>query len=179
MSATSRQEIPSFDSILYLIPKGHDKALRQAFYNTAATLFAVLMCAAAVAVYYVLEAFLKPLLWAILCGAFLHPFKHSLTASVTKWLTGVHKNDAPFLISFITVPFNAVNRLADSFTQFIFAKIKVIAGVTIGVVTASLLNNFLPFEEVVDSLITCWYYANESLVYFQSIWVSYFARKYP
>ena len=173
MAATSRQDIPSLDSFLYLIPKGHDKALRQAFYNTAATLFALFMCAAAVAVYYVLEAFLKPLLWATLCGAFLHPFKHSLTVYVTKWLNSVYKTDAPFLLSVVTLPFNTINQLADSFTHFFFAKIKLIAGITVSLVVASILNNFLPIEEVLNGVVTFWSYSNQSMEYFQSIWVCF------
>ena len=133
----------------------NEKALKLAFYNTAALVFVALSGCAAVAVYYVLGPFIRPLLWAALCGAFLFPFKWKLTQVVREFLRSLRESRTPLVVGAMMVPFRLGNKFSDFVGSFFLEKkrnfilFSLIAAVVYG------LYIIQPFNEIVWILKGC------------------------
>ncbi|CAF3052542.1 unnamed protein product, partial [Rotaria sp. Silwood2] len=67
-------------SVLNLSPKRDQKIFRTGFIHSATILFVIVCGACALIVYRILEPFLQSILWSILAGAFLFPFKNRFTS---------------------------------------------------------------------------------------------------
>ncbi|KAF8789876.1 Transmembrane protein 245 like protein [Argiope bruennichi] len=145
MASPSNLSRTSFNfTISNLLPEGHEKAFKQAFYNVAAIVFVLFMLVACVAVYYVLEPFLGPLLWAVLFGSVLHPFKQSMTVILKQWLLSLQSSGTPLTVGALTSPFLIVDYVSEKMLEFTLQYIVLFLSIASCVLTTFFLYSCVP-----------------------------------
>ncbi|XP_049960516.1 transmembrane protein 245 [Schistocerca serialis cubense] len=135
-------------SFLGGLPQGHEKALKQALYNALALFFLFVCCIAGVALFYVLEPFIKPLIWALLCGSVLHPFKYSLSTAMQGWIDSLSASSTPLIIGIVLAPIKIVDNLSE----------------IIGDITVKYINYIVGFFASVSILLFVYYYTPSFMV---------------
>ena len=150
----------------------NDVNLQGAVYNVAAFLFVSVGLGAAVAAYFVLEAFIKPLLWAVLCGAFLYPFKKTLSTFVCTWLRSLSESNTPLVMGFAFLPFQILNEVGTIVGFFIFNHIWELISLTLTSFGLYLLYLYQPFYQIFMVINGMGMFLYEALDYFSNpLWV--------
>lgn len=87
--------------------------MKQAFYNAAAIYFILLLCVMVLYVSEVFKAFTRPLLWAVLCGTFLFPFKKTSNEFMSAKLSHCRAVGLPLSLYLTLLPFWLMNDAGD------------------------------------------------------------------
>lgn len=150
--------------------KNTTKALQQAVYTTISTFFLILCLAVGVCIYFILEPFLRPLLWALLCGTLLHPLKHTITERFKLRLNLMTNYDIPLLIGIFISPVVYLNELSAFLERQFLVHWKVVTGLSMLCV---ILHSTLPYHYILTTwLMSCGGILN-SLIHFVDPLLSY------
>ena len=150
--------------------KNTTKALQQAAYSTISTFFLILCLAVAVCIYFILEPFLRPLLWALLCGTLLHPLKHTITERFKLKLDLLTRYDIPLLIGIFISPVVYLNELSGFLECQFLVHWRTVTGLSMLCVV---LYSTLPYHFILTKwLLYCGGVLN-STIYLVDPWLSY------
>ena len=150
--------------------KNTTKALQQAAYTTISTFFLIVCLSVAVCIYFILEPFLRPLLWAMLCGTLLHPLKYAITERFKQRLDLMTSYDVPLFIGIIISPVFYLNELSAFLECQFLVHWKVVTGLSMLCV---LLHSTLPYHNIFTGwLIYCGGVLN-NLMHCVDPWLSY------
>ena len=112
-----------------------EDAWLQACYTAMALVFVFISGCIFIAVFYILEPFLHPLLWAVLVGMVLHPFKYASTSEIHDWLGYLDSSGIPLSVGVVLSPFFVFNWLSQCFENVFLSNWKTIIGLIVCSVT--------------------------------------------
>lgn len=159
------------NNVWQYVPQGHEKALKQAVYNTVANIFVLLVAGAFIAVYFVFSPFLRPLCWALLCGTFLYPFKRTLTDLLRGWLKGLTSSGTPFIVGLIILPVQVVTTTSGALSNAIYSHLAIIVALFAGILVLQLIYHFGPLHNLANAALAFLTFLNDFVSYFSSLWV--------
>lgn len=96
-------------SLINYDSKDNYKAIKQSFFNCFVIVIAISVIAGLFAIKAVLEPFLRPLLWSVLIGSVLHPFKYKMLKSSKEFLDEIEANNESITINSLTLPIRLAN----------------------------------------------------------------------
>ena len=153
-----------------------ENAWLQALYNNIVMLFFGVVIFVLIAVYFVLEPFLHPLLWAVLVGMLLHPFKHLATGHIEQWLETLEDASVPLAAGIFISPFAFFNYFASKFDYYIteYFKLFVLLLCTIVCLYLMVTFNGLDFlRETIQVLSVFFNYMDEAISFKWLVQVSW------
>ncbi|XP_055313309.1 transmembrane protein 245 isoform X2 [Sitodiplosis mosellana] len=114
--------------------------LKAAIYN----LVIAAVVASCVGACLVLGPFLKPLIWALLVGAVLFPFKYTLSSSLKCWFDRLEAEDTHLLVGVMLAPLEALESFGEYLWTSIVKHVHLLIGGSVGLVFLRLFIAYAP-----------------------------------
>lgn len=114
--------------------------LKAAIYN----LVIAAVVATVVAACLVLGPFLKPLLWALLVGAVLFPFKYTLSWSLKSWLDRLEAENTHLVVGIMLAPLEAIESFGEYLWTSFINHMQLLIGGTAGLIFLRLFIAYAP-----------------------------------
>lgn len=130
----------SFNQMWYNLKNVNQSSLKGALYNFVI----VIVVASIVAVCLVLGPFLKPLLWSVLIGAVLFPFKYRLSFALKRWFTRLEQENTHLLVGILLAPLEQLEAFGQYLTSQFIKHMQVIIGGALGLLLLSLFVSYAP-----------------------------------
>lgn len=119
-----RTPMDNLMNVLTGLSSGNEEALKQGIYNAVALFCLCLVCTASYGLYIILHPFVKPLIWALLCGSVLFPFKLYITNTVQSWFAETEDSLEPLIVNLAMVPWRIIDKISDAVGSFLHGHIK-------------------------------------------------------
>lgn len=141
------------------------QALQAATYIGLVNVLICVLAALLIAVYLVLQSFLKPLLWASLCGVVLFPFKSKGTTVFAGWLYDLQCHNTPLLVGVLLLPFHLFGLLSSRCEKIVFRWKRLTLAIVVYAASVwlfyhspvgALLQSMNPLDGVYDCLYSGW-----------------------
>jgi len=150
--------------------KNATKALQQASYTAISTLFLIICLAVAICIYFILEPFLRPLLWALLCGTLLHPLKYSLTERFKLRIKSLDSSGIPLMVGITIAPVIYLNEFSGFIETQFLRNWEVVTSLSLCCV---LLYSTMPYHYVIGDWLIHIAGFVDHVIHYVDPWLSY------
>ncbi|XP_045537769.1 transmembrane protein 245 isoform X1 [Papilio machaon] len=136
-----------FENIFNIIggfSKGNEKPMKHGFYNAFAFFILTICCVAVYVLFLILEPFFKPLLWALLVGSILHPYKYKLSKQIKSWFEDLEKSNTSVVFGLMVIPANVINFASEAVGNQFKEHYKTIIGLLSAIFIFPWLYNSIP-----------------------------------
>ncbi|BES98942.1 transmembrane protein 245 [Nesidiocoris tenuis] len=133
-------------------------------FNGLAIILVIVSAFTVCGVYFILQPFIKPLLWALLVGSTLHPIKQLIANKLRTQVDILESSSRPIYVNVLMMPLSCVNQLSDTCGDFLVTHVSIIAKFIVGLAAVALSYLYTP--NIIWRLCNVFVGLNQSLLNF-------------